>query len=809
MSVPINRLQLRKDLCEILKSDYVALLGQRGSGSKTLVKLITANESPLPGMKFIAVALPQGEQNSDLFMEIFLNNLIGASTQIPPQPELVNKVRQTVNAEAEFPIIFRVRRALDILGRTSTTNYLVIVLHALADVSEQPLKDLLLLLREYHTQIGILNLGGEKLRFLVVGSTRLWNLCCHKPSDSESPFNISKRVFIRGLSYQEVQSKFKELGIEQAVKLKDLTDGVPSLVELISKETEDFEDLSGCFDPLEDSWNSLSFPAQQALKNLVVELPQKFPSCKLDNQCLHIAKFEDSIIWQEVFWRGFFKLRHRKLTWRSPVHQAFVMTQAQIETDMSKSTLLRSSFLERVESLEETLKGLMSARTLAECTEELVSLSVHSGNAELVPLLEMLLERKQRDIILMELKNVAAKSQKQWIKDLTKLTTVPPGSFNKLLIDAVVGKVANDMQEVPTNSNTINQTAMNYHDFQILVTEDRKIRASSEQGDEWGKMQLDMNRIKLTLKLIEQRQTDADLLKGLGSELYQALFPMDVRGQLRATIAGAQAHEYNVRLRLVFESSELAALPWEFLYDERTNTFLANNTETVLSRYIDIPLQKRDLKTASLPLKILLVISSPTNLAQLDVAEEEHLIREALAIHIQAGKIELDVLQEATIRNINQKLREKPYNVFHFIGHAVFESNKGSIALVDTNGKYKLLDDEGFANFFLGNHNLGLAVLNSCQGAAVSSQQVFAGIAPNLVRRGIPAVVAMQYSILDTTAKLFADEFYRTLALGWPVDAAIQTTRNAISMEVGLDKCDFATPVLYMRAKDGIILSGL
>jgi CHAT domain-containing protein len=135
-------------------------------------------------------------------------------------------------------------------------------------------------------------------------------------------------------------------------------------------------------------------------------------------------------------------------------------------------------------------------------------------------------------------------------------------------------------------------------------------------------------------------------------------------------------------------------------------------------------------------------------------------------------------------------------NVFHFIGHGVFENNKGSIALEDQDGKYKLLDDEGFANFFLGNRNLGLAVLNSCQGAAVSENQVFAGIAPNLVRRGIPAVVAMQYSILDTTAKVFADEFYRTLALGWPIDAAIQTTRNAISIEVGIDKPDFATPVL-------------
>ena len=351
------------------------------------------------------------------------------------------------------------------------------------------------------------------------------------------------------------------------------------------------------------------------------------------------------------------------------------------------------------------------------------------------------------------------------------------------------------------------KNTMNYYDFQVLVTDNRKIRASSDQGEESGEFRLEMNEIELTLELIEQNKTNTKLLKRLGNQLYQALFPTNIHGQLRATIAGAA--ERKVRLRLVFDLPELAALPWEFLYDDRTNIFLANNTQTVLSRYIDVPLQKRELKAATLPLKVLLVISSPTDQQKLDVAGEESLIRAALAKHIDAGQIELDVLPEATIRNINQKLREKPYNVFHFIGHGDFQHNKGSIALVDQDGKTKLLDEEGFANFFLGNSNLGLAVLNSCQGATVSSNQAFAGIAPNLVRRGIPAVVAMQYSILDSTAKLFADEFYRTLALGWPVDAAIQTTRNAISQEVGLDQRDFATPVLYMRAKDGMILSGL
>lgn len=347
---------------------------------------------------------------------------------------------------------------------------------------------------------------------------------------------------------------------------------------------------------------------------------------------------------------------------------------------------------------------------------------------------------------------------------------------------------------------------MQYQDFQILVDKNNQIRASSEQGDVSAEFRLDMNAIELTLELIKLNQTNDKLLKSLGNQLYQALFPNQINARFHATMAGAEANQESVRLRLIFQSPQLAALPWEFLYDAETNTFLGNNIQTVLSRYIDVPLQKRDIRAAKLPLKVLLVISSPTDLDPLDATGEATLINSALETHIKVGQIELDIIKEATTRNINQKLREKPYNIFHFIGHGVFQDNKGYIALEDNNKQAKLMDEESFANFFLGYRSLGLAVLNSCKGAEVSEQQIFTGIAPNLVQRGIPAVVAMQYSIRDTTAKIFADEFYRTLALGYPVDTAIQTTRNAISQEVGLNQRDFATPVLYMRAKDGIIL---
>lgn len=345
-----------------------------------------------------------------------------------------------------------------------------------------------------------------------------------------------------------------------------------------------------------------------------------------------------------------------------------------------------------------------------------------------------------------------------------------------------------------------------YHDFQLSVSRDDIIQASSDQGEAQEQFVLNENEIEPKLTSIQQRSINAKLLKALGSKLYQTLFPPRILALFHATVADARNHNCGVRLRLVFESPERAALPWEFLYDVDTKTFLGNNIQTALSRYINVPLPPNEIRV-SLPLKILLVIASPTDLVKLDTDGEEKLICDALSTQIEGGRIKLDVLHEATISNITQKLQENPYSVIHFIGHGVFRDDRGFIALVDEDGKAKLLDDESFANFFLGNLSLGLVVLNSCQGAEVSSNQIFAGIAPHLVQRGIPAVVAMQYSILDSTAKLFADEFYRTLALGWPVDAAIQTTRNAISIEVGLDKRDFATPVLYMRARDGVILS--
>jgi hypothetical protein len=64
----------------------------------------------------------------------------------------------------------------------------------------------------------------------------------------------------------------------------------------------------------------------------------------------------------------------------------------------------------------------------------------------------------------------------------------------------------------------------------------------------------------------------------------------------------------------------------------------------------------------------------------------------------------------------------------------------------------------------------------------------------------------MQYSMYDDTAIKFSREFYRTLAVGLPIDTAVSEARRAIYMDCGVERRDWGIPVLFTRAPDGVIL---
>src|SRR6185437_14419029 len=97
-----------------------------------------------------------------------------------------------------------------------------------------------------------------------------------------------------------------------------------------------------------------------------------------------------------------------------------------------------------------------------------------------------------------------------------------------------------------------------------------------------------------------------------------------------------------------------------------------------------------------------------------------------------------------------------------------------------------------------------LVVLNACQGAQASATDVFSSTAATLLRRGIPAVLAMQFEISDAAAIEFGRSFYSAVADGLPVDAAVSEARSAVSYAID-GTLEWGTPVMYMRSPDGRI----
>src|SRR5690349_22394772 len=98
--------------------------------------------------------------------------------------------------------------------------------------------------------------------------------------------------------------------------------------------------------------------------------------------------------------------------------------------------------------------------------------------------------------------------------------------------------------------------------------------------------------------------------------------------------------------------------------------------------------------------------------------------------------------------------------------------------------------------------SLRLVMLNSCDSAAGSPSDLFSSAAATLVRRGIPAVLAMQFEISDSAAVEFTRSFYEALAAGLPVDIAVRDARLAVSL-ARPNSLEWGTPVIFLRQRDG------
>jgi hypothetical protein len=296
---------------------------------------------------------------------------------------------------------------------------------------------------------------------------------------------------------------------------------------------------------------------------------------------------------------------------------------------------------------------------------------------------------------------------------------------------------------------------------------------------------------------------DEQPVREFGQRLFDAFFRDDVRMLYGAAYQQSRQQDRPLRLVLRIRPPELARLPWEYLFDRTDDTYVGLRMSLIRRPQVLEP--QRPLKVDT-RLNILAMVARPADQAALDVRSEKGRLQTALADLQRTDKVKLTWVGGQSWRDLRTAVDSGPWHVFHFIGHGGFDtqSGEGALALAGEDGGTSPLGAAALSMVLSEHTSLRLVVLNACDTGRSSSLDSFSSVAGALVRRGIPAILAMQFEITDRAAIEFARTFYEQLAHRRPVDIATMRARQAIYIAQA-NSMEWGTPVLYLRSTDGQI----
>jgi hypothetical protein len=294
-------------------------------------------------------------------------------------------------------------------------------------------------------------------------------------------------------------------------------------------------------------------------------------------------------------------------------------------------------------------------------------------------------------------------------------------------------------------------------------------------------------------------------LADTGGRLFRALFHEAVREvYLLCRGRSESTPDHGLRIRLVLpvdtpDSALLQALPWELLYCEQTDDYLARSELTPVVRQLVIPWASSALAVSPPErLRILIAVASPHGVEALEDVDERARILNAWC---KQEHVEVELLLNATLSGLREELRSRHCHVLHFIGHGSFnaETGVGALLFETPDRRPHLVSGKLLAEALKGSRELRLVFLNACETGLLAwrpGQNPLLGTAAALVQRGVPAVIANQFPISDSAARVFSEAVYRSLARGSSLEAAVGDGRFAIYQEEP-DGWEWATPTLF------------
>ena len=272
---------------------------------------------------------------------------------------------------------------------------------------------------------------------------------------------------------------------------------------------------------------------------------------------------------------------------------------------------------------------------------------------------------------------------------------------------------------------------------------------------------------------------------------------------------------------------EILALPWELLCDGEGPYLVQADPSIAVRRRLarrqeNISGDNHSVGTTAperMPeqLRLLFVVSRPEDAGFIDPRLDAKAVLTAVEEEA-AGRIEVEFLRPATFRGLCDRISNPhlpPVHIIHFDGHGTFDlaSATGELLFTHPNGNMHRVSAQDLGQQLAGT-TVSLVILSACQSAAVAGEEAIGSVAARLNHVGIPAVLAMTYSVLvQTTYELFR-AFYQGLTRGLSVGVALDQARQHLfavrergtrvrrDRKITLKLQDWFLPALYQQGED-------
>lgn len=186
--------------------------------------------------------------------------------------------------------------------------------------------------------------------------------------------------------------------------------------------------------------------------------------------------------------------------------------------------------------------------------------------------------------------------------------------------------------------------------------------------------------------------------RAFGKMLFDALFHDELLAAFRTSrISLAAGERLRLRLRL---PPTLMMLPWELLYDDYTDQFLALAPDLTLVRYPEMPAASHPPGPLQVDgsLRVVAVLASPQSCDHPTLRIERELgrLEHGLTLLREKGQMQLDVIRgPGTLDQLRERLHQ-PAHILHILCHGDLnhETGEGELLFEDTDGAVEAVNAE-------------------------------------------------------------------------------------------------------------------